>query len=108
MKDRVLRDFTKNDIEKIAGTFRAWRASPNSAYADASGFSKSANLSEIISHGHVLTPGRYVGAEDVEDDGEAFDEKMARLTAELAGQFAESAELEFAIKANLKGLGYAL
>ena len=108
MKDRVLRDFTKNDIEKIAETFRAWRASPNSAYADASGFSKSANLSEIISHGHVLTPGRYVGAEDVEDDGEAFDEKMARLTAELAGQFAESAELEFAIKANLKGLGYAL
>jgi type I restriction enzyme M protein len=108
MKDRVLRDFTEDDIGKIAGTFRAWRASPNPAYADASGFSKSANLPEIISHGHVLTPGRYVGAEDVEDDGEGFDVKMSRLTAELADQFVESAKLESAIKANLKGLGYAL
>ena len=108
MKDRVLRDFTKEDIEKIAGTFRAWRASSNSGYADASGFSKSANLPEIISHGHVLTPGRYVGVEDIENDGEPFDKKMSRLTVELAGQFAESSKLEQSIKANLKGLGYVL
>ena len=57
-------------------------------------------------HGFVLTPGRYVGAEDVEDDGEPFEEKMARLAEELNGQFAESAKLERTIKANLAGLGY--
>jgi type I restriction enzyme M protein len=106
MKDRVLRDFAPADIGKIAGTFRAWRASPNSTYADAAGFSKSANLPEINSHGHILTPGRYVGAEDIEDDGEPFEEKMARLAADLGCQFAESAMLETAIKTNLKGLGY--
>ncbi|MCW0217031.1 MAG: hypothetical protein OJI67_01800, partial [Prosthecobacter sp.] len=70
------------------------------------GFCKSATLEEIATHGHVLTPGRYVGAEDVEDDGEPFEEKMARLVAELNGQFVESAKLEQAIKANLEGLGY--
>lgn len=63
---------------------------------------------DITAHGHVLTPDRYVGAEEVEDDGEPFEEKMKRLTAELRGQFAESAKLEKAIKANLKGLGYEL
>jgi type I restriction enzyme M protein len=124
MKDRVLRDFTPEDIEKIAGTFRAWHIRSDDTpvvskgkkgdksvappYADVSGFSKSANLQEISSHGHVLTPGRYVGAEDIEDDGEAFEDKMARLSSELAHQFAESSKLETAIKANLKGLGYAL
>ena len=108
MKDRVLRDFTKEDIEKIAGTFRAWRASANSTYADASGFSKSATLPEIISHGQVLTLGRCVGAEDVEDDEEGFDSKMSRLIAQLTDQFVESAKLDQSIKANLKGLGYAL
>jgi type I restriction enzyme M protein len=57
-------------------------------------------------HGYVLTPGRYVGAADVEDDGEPFEQKMKRLVADLNGQFAESAKLERAINANLKGLGY--
>ena len=61
---------------------------------------------EIATHGHVLTPGRYVGAEEVEDDGEPFEKKMPRLVAELNAQFAESAKLEQAIKANLRGLGY--
>jgi type I restriction enzyme M protein len=119
MKDRVLRDFTEDDIQKIAGTFHAWQySSPHSpsaadgsatepsVYADLPGFCKSATLEEIATHGHVLTPGRYVGAEDVEDDGEPFEEKMARLVAELNGQFVESAKLELAIKANLEGLGY--
>ena len=120
MKDRVLRDFTEEDVGKIAGTFHEWRKelpSPhgrrtgdeaNPRYADVAGFRKSATLQEIATHGHVLTPGRYVGAEDVEDDGEAFEDKMTRLTADLALQFTESAKLESAIKANLKGLGYAL
>ena len=117
MKDRVLRDFATEDTEKIAGTFRAWRSSPENSklktnnltsYSDVSGFCKSATLQEITSHGHVLTPGRFVGAEDIEDDGEGFDEKMTRLTADLKSQFTESAKLESAIKENLKGLGYAL
>ncbi len=63
---------------------------------------------EIAGHGHMLTPGRYVGAEEVQGDGEPFEEKMARLVAELNGQFAESAKLEAAIKANLGGLGYGV
>ena len=75
-------------------------------YADIPGFCKSATLAEIAKHGHVLTPGRYVGAEEVADDGEPFEEKMSRLVAELHAQFEQSAKLEEAIKANLKGLGY--
>ena len=66
----------------------------------------SATTAQIGAHGHVLTPGRYVGAEEVEDDGDPFEEKMPRLVAELHAQFAESAKLEQAIKANLRGLGY--
>ncbi len=73
---------------------------------DIPGFCKSATIEEVTTHGFVLTPGRYVGAEDVEDDGEPFEEKMSRLVGELNGQFAESAKLEQAIKANLSGLGY--
>ena len=79
---------------------------PTAAYADVAGFCKSATTAEIAAHGHVLTPGRYVGAEEVEDDGDPFEEKMPRLVAELNAQFAESAKLEQAIKANLRGLGY--
>lgn len=104
MKDRVLRDFAPEDLEKISGTFRAWKR--GEGYADVKGFCKSATLEEIAAHGHVLTPGRYVGAEDVEDDGEPFGEKMARLVKELEGQFEESARLEKEIRKNLKGLGY--
>jgi type I restriction enzyme M protein len=122
----VLRDFSDEDVEKIAGTFREWRiddlawrgetaaeggtlpADPGASYEDIPGFCKSATTAEIASHGHVLTPGRYVGAEDIEDDGEPFEEKMSRLSAELAVQFSESARLEEAIRNNLKGLGYAL
>ena len=120
MIDRVQRDLTEADIEKIAGTYHAWRGDAStghrslatghskSAYADIPGFCKSATTAEIATHGHVLTPGRYVGAEEVEDDGDPFEEKMPRLVAELGTQFAESAKLEKAIKANLKGLGYAM
>ena len=63
-------------------------------------------LAEIAAHGNVLTPGRYVGAEEVEDDGDPFEEKMPRLVAELHAQFAESGKLEQAIQANLRGLRY--
>ena len=104
MKDRVLRDFTLDDIKKVADTFHAWQHGED--YADIPGFCYSASLDDIRKHEHVLTPGRYVGAEEQAEDGEAFADKMARLTAQLAEQFAESAKLEEEIKKNLAGLGY--
>ncbi|HQV71232.1 MAG TPA: class I SAM-dependent DNA methyltransferase [Thermoflexales bacterium] len=111
--DRVHRELTDADLQKIAGTYHAWRGddggggrSEARAYLDVAGFCKSATTAEIAAHGYVLTPGRYVGAEEVEDDGEPFEEKMPRLVAELRAQFAESAKLEQAITANLRGLGY--
>ncbi|MEW5838854.1 MAG: class I SAM-dependent DNA methyltransferase [Pseudomonadota bacterium] len=106
MKDRVLRDFTPDDIRKIADTFHAWQH--GEGYADVPGFCYSASLDDIRKHEHVLTPGRYVGAQELQDDGEAFADKMARLTAQLAEQFAESAKLEAEIRKNLAGLGYTL
>ncbi len=105
--DRVHRELTDADLQKIISTYHAWRGEKGAGkYEDVAGFCKSAATDEIATHGHVLTPGRYVGAEEVEDDGEPFEEKMPRLVAELHAQFAESAKLERAIKANLKGLGY--
>ena len=100
--------FLKYVSDSFAGAFRAWRVTSNSAYADAAGVSKSANLPDIISHGHIFTPGCYVGAEDIEDDGEPFEETMPRLASELKTQFAESAKLEAAIRKNLTSIGYAL
>lgn len=105
--DRVHRELTDADLEKITATYHAWRGDKDAGkYEDAPGFCKSAKTEEIAGHGYVLTPGRYVGAEEVEDDGEPFEEKMPRLVAELNAQFAESAKLEKAIKTNLRGLGY--
>jgi type I restriction enzyme M protein len=104
MKDRVLRDFTVQDIQKIADTFHTWQQ--GDGYEDTRGFCYSASRDDIRKHEHVLTPGRYVGSEDQEDDGEAFADKMARLTAQLAEQFADSAKLESEIKKNLAELGY--
>jgi type I restriction enzyme M protein len=128
MKDRVLRDFTASDIRKIADTFQQWRtvgwAEPSEAqqlpngggnvglpnvsptYQDIRAFCKSATLDEIRQHDYVITPGRYVGAAEQEDDGEPFAEKMARLTAQLKEQFEQSDKLEAKIKKNLAGLGY--
>jgi type I restriction enzyme M protein len=106
MKDRVLRDFTLDDIQKVADTFHAWQH--GEGYADVPGFCYSASLDDIRKHEHVLTPGRYVGAEEQAEDDEAFADKMARLTAQLAQQFGESARLEAEIKKNLAGLGFVL
>lgn len=118
MIDRVHRELTDEDLAKIAGTYHAWRGDARTSpppgtgegmgggYADVPGFCKSATLDDIRKHGHVLTPGRYVGAEAQEDDGEPFEEKMKRLTAMLCEQQAEAARLDAAIAANLKELGY--
>ncbi|PKQ52118.1 restriction endonuclease subunit M [Vibrio cholerae] len=111
MKDRVLRDFTRDDIQKVADLYHAWKTGEEVngvAYEDQAGFCKSATLAEIKKHDFVLTPGRYVGAADEEDDGIPFAEKMATLTEKLSEQFAESAKLEAEIKKNLMGLGYEL
>ena len=105
--DRTHRELTDDELARIAGTYHAWRGDNNSGkYADVPGFCKATKLDDIRKHGHVLTPGRYVGAEAVEDDGEPFKEKMKRLTAMLRDQQAEAANLDAAIAANLKGLGY--
>ena len=106
MTDRTHRELTGDEIARIAGTYHAWRSKKGSRkgagkYKDVPGFCKSAKSGEIEKHGHVLTPGRYVGAEEVEDDGEPFEQKMKRLTAQLDGQFKESARLEKEIRANL-------
>src|SRR2546428_1837474 len=107
MVDRVHRELTDEDIAKIAGTYHAWRGHKSAGtYADISGFCMAAKLDDIRKHSHVLTPGRYVGAEAAEDDDEPFEEKMQRLTQQLEQQFAESAKLDALIKRNLKELGY--
>ncbi len=105
--DRVHRELTDEDITRIANTYHAWRGDPEAGpYEDIPGFCKAATLEDIRKHGHVLTPGRYVGAAAREDDGEPFDEKMQRLTATLREQQKEAARLDAAIAANLKELGY--
>ncbi len=105
--DRIHREMTDADIQRIAGTYHAWRGEKDAGkYEDVAGYCKSVTTAEIEKHGFVLMPGRYVGAEDVEDDGEPFPEKMARLAKTLGEQFAESARVEKKIRGNLKGLGY--
>jgi len=105
--DRTRRELTDEEIRKIAATYHAWRGEASAGeYADIPGFCKSAALDEIRKHGHVLTPGRYVGALAQDEDDEAFDEKMRRLTAQLGEQMARGAELDAVIREKLKGLGY--
>eukprot|EP00913_Durusdinium_trenchii_P028519 g26747.t1 len=112
--DRVHRELTDEEIQRLADTYHVWRGDPASqerqrpGYADIPGFCKSATTEDIKSHGYVLTPGRYVGAEELEEDDEPFDEKMQRLAKTLGEQFQESAKLETAIRRNLAGLGFDL
>ncbi|AJE22041.1 Type I restriction-modification system, DNA-methyltransferase subunit M [Azotobacter chroococcum NCIMB 8003] len=109
---RVQIELTDADIERIAQTVAAWRGEALDEggavgeYADVPGFCRSVTLAEIAGHGHVLTPGRYVGAEEVEDDDEAFADKMQTLTARLGEQMARGAELDQLIRQKLGGLGY--
>jgi len=104
--DRVHRELTEEEVNRIAETYHNWRGSGQGEYEDVAGFCKSATLDEIKGHGYVLTPGRYVGAEATVDDDEPFEEKMERLTKLLDEQFSESAKLEAEIRQNLRGLGY--
>lgn len=105
--DRTHRELSDEDVARIASTYHAWRGEKEAGeYEDVPGFCMSAKLEDVREHGHLLTPGRYVGAEAAEDDGEPFEEKMQRLASQLREQQAEAANLDSAIAANLKELGY--
>jgi len=105
--DRTHRELTDEEVAKIAGTYHAWRGDEGAGeYADVPGFCHAATIEEIRSHGHVLTPGRYVGAAAAAEDDEPFDAKMRRLVAQLREQQAEAARLDATIRENLKALGY--
>ena len=103
MKDRVLRDFKPEDVARVANTFHAWK---RGEAVDEPGYAKAASLDEIRAHEHVLTPGRYVGAEAVEDNDADFATKMQLLTEKLGEQMAKGAELDQVIRRMLGGLGY--
>lgn len=105
MVDRKHRDFSEEDIQKMADTFEAFQ---NGTLEDVKGFCSVATLQEIAKQDYILTPGRYVGIEEQEDDGEPFEEKMTRLTSELSDMFAKSHELEDEIRRKLGAIGYEI
>lgn len=106
--DRVHRELSDDDVARIAGAYHAWRGDKDAgrAFEDVPGFCKAATLDDIRRHGHVLTPGRYVGAEAAEEDDEPFEEKMKRLAAAFGCQREAAQKLDAAITASLKDLGY--
>ena len=106
MVNRRLRELSDEDIKKIANTYIAWQN--EDGYEDVQGYCKVASIDEIKEHDYILTPGRYVGIEEVEDDGEPFEEKMDRLTNTLANQFEKSRAIEAEIRKQLGGIGYEL
>lgn len=109
MVDRTHRDLTDDDIQKIADTYRAWRGEKGAGkYKDVPGFCMSAELKEIQKHGHVLTPGRYVGAETQVEDTEPFAQKFERLSGDYFKMLEEGNRLDVEIKKNLGGLLSAL
>ncbi len=115
MVDRTRREFdAEKDIKYIADAYHAWRGekvtheSFKKGYQDIAGFCKSATLKDVKEHGYVLTPGRYVGTEELEDDAESFDEKMKRLTKQLDAQMSQAHTLDNEIKKQLAKVGYKL
>lgn len=106
MVDRRVRELSEDDIQKIASTYQNWRQGKE--YEDVLGFCKFATIEEIADQDYVLTPGRYVGFEEIEDDGEPFEEKMGRLTSELNEMFNESIKLQGEIKKQLKAIGFEM
>ena len=105
MVDRKHRDFSDKDIKKIADTFEAFQ---KGELEDVKGFCAVAETSEIAKQDYILTPGRYVGIEEQEDDGEPFEEKMNRLTSELSELFTKSHELEDEIRKRLGEIGFEI
>ena len=107
MVTRKNRELTGEDTQRISGAYHAWRT-VNGKYKDVKGFCKAAKIAEVEKAGYVLTPGRYVGTDYVEEDDETFEEKMNRITKELSVQFKQSKELEERIRKNLKSIGFDL
>ena len=105
MESRVHRVLDPADIDRVTDTYHAWR-NQEGTYNDMAGFCKAASLDEIKAHDFVLTPGRYVGAEGADDDGEPFEEKMQRLTAQLSAQMEGVVELDVRIRSVLGEMGY--
>ncbi|MBC8288576.1 MAG: N-6 DNA methylase, partial [Nitrospinae bacterium] len=109
MIDRTHKELSADDIAEIARTYHAWRGEKkDGAYEDKAGYCKSATLEEIKKNDYVLTPGRYVGVAEIEDDGIPFEQKMTELSQTLYGQMAESEKLDEVIKKNLEVLGYGI
>ena len=106
MVTRRLRELSDSDIKKIADTYHNYQNDEN--YENVKGFCYSSPTDEIKSNDYVLTPGRYVGIEEAEDDGIPFEEKMKNITSELSKQFEESHKLEEQIRKNLKAIGYEI
>ena len=103
MVDRKHRDFTKEDIQKLADTFTAFQ---EGTLKDIKGFCAVVSTEDVAKQDYILTPGRYVGIEEQEDDGEPFEDKMKRLTGELSEMFAKSNDLQEEIKKNLSAIGF--
>ena len=106
MVDRTHREFSDDDLARIANTYHAWRGSADGEYADMPGFCKSATLEKLRAHDHILTPGRYVGIEPEEEDDEPFEDKMRRLVVQWREQQAEAARLDIEIEKNFETLGF--
>lgn len=107
MIDRRHKELSEEDLKKISATYHAWRGE-GGKYADIKGFCKDANLEELVKNDYILTPGRYVGTEEIEEDEAVFEEKMKDLTKQLNEQFVKSKELEEDIRKNMKGIGYQI
>ena len=105
MVDRKHRDFSDDDIQKLADTFSQFQ---DGTLEDVKGFCAVVDTKEIEKQDYILTPGRYVGIEEAEEDDEPFEEKMARLTSELADMFKKNHELEVEIRKNLEAIGYEI
>lgn len=108
MASRTLKEFSTEDINEISNVYHAWRGTNEQEYEDVAGFCKVAKLDEVREHEYIVTPGRYVGLEAVEEDSEPFEEKMERLTSELAEQFVKSKKLENQIRKALEEIGYGV
>lgn len=108
MASRTLKEFSTEDINTISDVYHAWRGTNEQEYEDVAGFCKVAKLDEVREHEYILTPGRYVGLEAAKEDSEPFEEKMERLTGDLAEQFVKSKKLENQIRKALEGIGYGV
>ena len=105
MVTRRNRDLTDEDVKKIASVYHAWRGE-GGKYSDVAGFCKSVKIDEIRKQGFILTPGRYVGAEEEEDDGIPFEDKMMELTSKISEQMEESKKIDEEIKKSFESIGF--